>query len=227
MKNLLCRTKSGRRKGSLGLVLDSDAADEAASTNGAAAAPAPADAVEDANHATAGPAPAVVDDATAGPAPVDGGDGAAPDDDGSESELADDDGISESSTAWEKERRTALSRTSSAHLAEAVRRGDDLEAKLRTARGELRQERARLAALSTRLGAVEATLRLERESIRPEREKLVAMAMDAVDRATRLNDACRALHATNAALRGELDGYQRREAGSTVGLRRSISGRPL
>ena len=32
MKNLLCRTKSGRRKGSLGLVLDSDAADEAAST---------------------------------------------------------------------------------------------------------------------------------------------------------------------------------------------------
>ena len=55
MKNLLCRTKSGRRKGSLGLVLDSDAADEAASTNGAAAAPAPADAVEDANHATAGP----------------------------------------------------------------------------------------------------------------------------------------------------------------------------
>ena len=47
MKNLLCRTKSGRRKGSLGLVLDSDAADEAASTNGAAAAPAPADAVED------------------------------------------------------------------------------------------------------------------------------------------------------------------------------------
>ncbi len=205
MKNLLSRTKSGRRKGSLGLVLDSDAAEQAVSTNGAAAAPAPADAVEDANHATAGPAP-VVDDAKAGPAPGDGGDGAAPDDDGSESELADDDGISESSTAWEKERRTALSRTSSAHLAEAVRRGDDLEAKLRTARGELRQERARLAALSTRLGAVEATLRLERESIRPEREKLVAMAMDAVDRATRLNDACRALHATNAALRGEL-GY--------------------
>ncbi len=50
MKNLLCRTKSGRRKGSLGLVLDSDAAEEAVSTNGAAAAPAPADAVEDANH---------------------------------------------------------------------------------------------------------------------------------------------------------------------------------
>ena len=48
MKNLLCRTKSGRRKGSLGLVLDSDAAEEAASTNGAAAAPAPADAVDDA-----------------------------------------------------------------------------------------------------------------------------------------------------------------------------------
>ena len=45
MKNLLERTKSGRRKGSLGLVLDSDAADEAASTNGAAAAPAPSDAV--------------------------------------------------------------------------------------------------------------------------------------------------------------------------------------
>ena len=41
MKNLLSRTKSGRRKGSLGLVLDSDAAEEAASTNGAAAAPAP------------------------------------------------------------------------------------------------------------------------------------------------------------------------------------------
>ena len=51
MKNLLHRTKSGRRKGSLGLVLDSDAAEEAVSTNGAAAAPAPADAVEDANHA--------------------------------------------------------------------------------------------------------------------------------------------------------------------------------
>ena len=50
MKNLLSRTKSGRRKGSLGLVLDSDAAEEAVSTNGAAAAPAPADAVEDANH---------------------------------------------------------------------------------------------------------------------------------------------------------------------------------
>ena len=50
MKNLLSRTKSGRRKGSLGLVLDSDAAEEALSTNGAAAAPAPADAVEDANH---------------------------------------------------------------------------------------------------------------------------------------------------------------------------------
>ena len=46
MKNLLSRTKSGRRKGSLGLVLDSDAA--IASTNGAAAAPAPADAVDDA-----------------------------------------------------------------------------------------------------------------------------------------------------------------------------------
>ena len=46
MKNLLCRTKSGRRKGSLGLVLDSDAAEEVvASTNGGAAAPAPA--VED------------------------------------------------------------------------------------------------------------------------------------------------------------------------------------
>ena len=44
MKNLLSRTKSGRRKGSLGLVLDSDAADEAAFTNGAAAAPeAPAE----------------------------------------------------------------------------------------------------------------------------------------------------------------------------------------
>jgi hypothetical protein len=41
MKNLLCRTKSGRRKGSLGLVLDSDAAEEVVSTNGAAAAPAP------------------------------------------------------------------------------------------------------------------------------------------------------------------------------------------
>ena len=53
MKNLLCRTKSGRRKGSLGPVLDSDAADEAASTNGAAAAPAPTDAVDDANHAHA------------------------------------------------------------------------------------------------------------------------------------------------------------------------------
>ena len=52
MKNLLSRTKSGRRKGSLGLVLDSDAAEEAVSTNGAAAAPAPADAVDD---ATAGP----------------------------------------------------------------------------------------------------------------------------------------------------------------------------
>ena len=48
MKNLLSRTKSGRRKGSLGLVLDSDAAE--GPTNGAAAAPAPADAVEDANH---------------------------------------------------------------------------------------------------------------------------------------------------------------------------------
>ena len=83
MKNLLYRTKSGRRKGSLGLVLDSDAA-EVASDNGGAAAPAPADAV---------------DDTTAGPPPVDGGDGAAPDDDDSESELADDDGISESSTA--------------------------------------------------------------------------------------------------------------------------------
>ena len=59
MKNLLCRTKSGRRKGSLGLVLDSDAAEEAVSTNGAAAAPAPADAVEDANHAAA-PSPRVV-----------------------------------------------------------------------------------------------------------------------------------------------------------------------
>ena len=57
MKNLLCRTKSGRRKGSLGLVLDSDAADEAASTNGAAAALAPADAVEDANHASHPAAP--------------------------------------------------------------------------------------------------------------------------------------------------------------------------
>ena len=34
MKNLLSRTKSGRRKGSLGLVLDSDAAKEAAPTNG-------------------------------------------------------------------------------------------------------------------------------------------------------------------------------------------------
>ena len=69
MKNLLCRTKSGRRKGSLGLVLDSDAADEAASTNGAAAAPAPADAVEDANHARAPPrrdavAPSVSSEAT-------------------------------------------------------------------------------------------------------------------------------------------------------------------
>ena len=63
MKNLLSRTKSGRRKGSLGLVLDSDAAEEAASTNGAAAAPAPADAVDD----------ATVEGATAGPAPVDGG----------------------------------------------------------------------------------------------------------------------------------------------------------
>ena len=52
MKNLLSRTKSGRRKGSLGLVLDSDAAEQAASTNGAAAAPAPADAVDDASHAT-------------------------------------------------------------------------------------------------------------------------------------------------------------------------------
>ena len=48
MKNLLSRTKSGRRKGSLGLVLDSDAAEEAAPTNGAAAAPAPAAAVDDA-----------------------------------------------------------------------------------------------------------------------------------------------------------------------------------
>ena len=46
MKNLLYRTKSGRRKGSLGLVLDSDTAEEAASTNGAAAARAPADAVD-------------------------------------------------------------------------------------------------------------------------------------------------------------------------------------
>ena len=53
MKNLLSRTKSGRRKGSLGLVLDSDerdAAEEVASTNGLATAPAPADAVDDANH---------------------------------------------------------------------------------------------------------------------------------------------------------------------------------
>ena len=47
MKNLLYRTKSGRRKGSLGLVLDSDAALEAVSTNGAAAAPGPADAVDE------------------------------------------------------------------------------------------------------------------------------------------------------------------------------------
>ena len=67
MKNLLSRTKSGRRKGSLGLVLDSDerdAAEEVASTNGTATAPAPADAVDDATG-TADPAPAVVDDATA------------------------------------------------------------------------------------------------------------------------------------------------------------------
>ena len=63
MKNLLSRTKSGRRKGSLGLVLDSDAAEQAASTNGAAAAPAPADAVDD---APAGPAPV-------GPPPSPGG----------------------------------------------------------------------------------------------------------------------------------------------------------
>ena len=62
MKNLLLsRTKSGRRKGSLGLVLDSDerdAAEEVASTNGTATAPAPADAVDDATSrgADAGPA---------------------------------------------------------------------------------------------------------------------------------------------------------------------------
>ena len=43
--------QSWRRKGSLGLVLDSDAAEEAASDNGAAAAPAPADAVDDARDA--------------------------------------------------------------------------------------------------------------------------------------------------------------------------------
>jgi len=141
------------------------------------------------------------------------------------SALADDDGMSETSTAWEKERWTGFSRGGSARLAEAARRGDDLEAELRSTRGELWHERARLAALSTRLGAVEATLRLERESMRPEREKLVAMAMDAVDRATGLNDVCRALHATNAALRSELDDYKRRDTGSTVGLRRSLSSR--
>ena len=67
MKNLLCRTKSGRRKGSLGLVLDSDAADEAASTNGAAAAPAPADAVEDANHSHQKPTRGLLDRT---PAPI-------------------------------------------------------------------------------------------------------------------------------------------------------------
>lgn len=46
-----------------------------------------------------------------------------------------------------------------------------------------------------------------------------------VDRATGLNDVCRALHATNAALRSELDDYKRRDTGSTVGLRRSLSSR--
>lgn len=207
MKNLLSRAKSGRRKGSLGLFGEEaeEAAPRPASVDDSGAAAAPADVgalVPDVGFVAGRPS-SPVDGGAAGADPA----AAVRDDDGSEptspvqsptdgppaplerrgdsyrstgsgvSALADDDGMSETSTAWEKERRTGFSRGGSARLAEAARRGDDLEAELRSTRGELRHERARLAALSTRLGAVEATLRLERESMRPEREKLVAMAI--------------------------------------------------
>eukprot|EP00629_Pelagomonadales_sp_RCC1024_P000898 CAMPEP_0119260028 /NCGR_PEP_ID=MMETSP1329-20130426/609_1 /TAXON_ID=114041 /ORGANISM="Genus nov. species nov., Strain RCC1024" /LENGTH=293 /DNA_ID=CAMNT_0007259441 /DNA_START=68 /DNA_END=946 /DNA_ORIENTATION=+ len=98
---------------------------------------------------------------------------------------ADDDGVSETSTFFEKDNLDALRKR---RLLDATARIAVLERQLAAARGDAKQERARLAALGTRLAAVEATLRLEREASRPDREALMKIAERAVDQASRMNE---------------------------------------